>query len=134
MCEGDRDLKLDNIKRLKRMKKRFLWELLNDIFFNNLDNVMDALIIYTSGKAVGMTTDELKNLYYAYRTSLSSRDESIFLLFKHLSLKTRISVLKFIKMIVNILHKILSCEYNLYVSKRRLNRIILYYLKYDKND
>ncbi|MEM1973574.1 MAG: hypothetical protein QXN68_02150 [Thermoplasmata archaeon] len=105
-----------------------------ECFYDNLDSIMDAIIIYASGKAVGMTSDELRQLYYTYRISLSSREESIFLLIKHISFKSGITILRLVKIIVNIVYRTLTGKCDLCVSKRRLSKIIMNYLKNLGND
>lgn len=118
----------------KCLKDNILLDMFIEGFYDNLDNIMDAIIIYASGRAVGMTSDELKQLYYTYKISLSSREESIFLLIKHISLKSRITILRLVKIIVNIVYRTITGKCELCVSKRRLSRIIMNYLKSTRND
>lgn len=121
-------------KHRRSIRKSILWRVFVDVFVDNLDNIMDALIIYASGKAVGMTTDELKNLYYTYKVSLTSRDECIFSLLKHLSMKSKIKIFKLIRIVVNIVHRTIVGKHGPCISKRRLSRIIMSCLKGSKND
>lgn len=116
------------------IRKNVLWRIFTNVFVDNFDIIMGAIIIYASGKAVGMTTDELKNLYYTYKVSLSSRDEHIFLLLKHLSEKSKITILKLVRIIVNAVHRVIISKYGPCVSKRKLSIIIMNYLKNFKND
>lgn len=116
------------------LKNKILLGIFVEGFYDNLDSIIDAIIIYVSGRAVGMTSDELKQLYYAYKVSLSSRKEGIFLLIKHISLKSRITIVRLVKIIVNIVYRTITGKCNLCVSKRRLSRIIMTYLKSQKND
>lgn len=118
----------------KCLKDNVLLKMFVECFYDNLDSIMDAIIIYASGKAVGMTSDELRQLYYTYRISLSSREESIFLLIKHISFKSGITILRLVKIIVNIVYRTLTGKCDLCVSKRRLSKIIMNYLKNLGND